>query len=64
MTRKLLTPKEVSAMLGVATKTLATWRYTKRYPLSYVKVGRRVLYKNEDVQNFIENRRVEQCKTA
>ena len=53
----LLTPDEVAERLGVQVKTLSVWRYTQRYDLPYVKTGRLVRYKEEDVENFIESRR-------
>lgn len=52
----LLPPPEVAEILGVTEATLAVWRATKRYDLAYVKVGRRVMYRTEDVQAFIEQR--------
>ena len=48
----LLTPAEVAERLGVSAATLATWRCTKRYPLSYVKVGRLVRYRITDLDAF------------
>jgi hypothetical protein len=48
----LLTPQDVADRLGVSTATLATWRCTKRYPLSYVKVGRLVRYRIADLDAF------------
>ena len=53
-----LTPKEAAKELGVAPETLAIWRCTKRYPLSYVKIGRKVFYRVEDIIAFIESRTV------
>jgi excisionase family DNA binding protein len=52
----LLTPAEVSAILGLSVETLNTWRATNRYPLPYVKVGRLVRYRSMDLQAFIESR--------
>lgn len=52
----LLTPQEVAEHLGVTPETLNTWRATKRYPLVYIKIGRLVRYKWEDVLSFIESR--------
>tara|TARA_B100001939_G_C16673534_1_gene501308 strand:+ start:231 stop:452 length:222 start_codon:yes stop_codon:yes gene_type:complete len=49
---QLLTPQDVASRLGVSTTTLSTWRCTKRYPLPYVKVGRLVRYRLEDVEEF------------
>lgn len=52
----LLTPMETAAILHVTTGTLAVWRCTKRYPLPYVPVGRKILYKAEAVRDFVESR--------
>lgn len=54
--KKLLTPMEAAAILGTTVKSLAVWRCTRRYDLPYVKVGRKVLYREEDIQSFIEAR--------
>ena len=48
----LLTPQDVADRLGISITTLATWRCTKRYPLTYVKVGRLVRYRLADVESF------------
>jgi excisionase family DNA binding protein len=53
---KLLTPIETSAMLGVSVETLNVWRATNRYRLPYVKVGRLVRYRLDDLTTFIESR--------
>lgn len=50
--QNLLTPTEVAERLGISTTTLSTWRSTKRYALSYVKVGRLVRYRRADVEAF------------
>jgi len=51
---KLLTPEQASALIGVKVGTLAVWRCTKRYALPYIKVGRLVRYRREDVDAFIQ----------
>ena len=56
MPEQLLTKEEVSSILGVSVGTLAVWRATKRYNLPYVKSGRVVRYRAEDVQAFIASR--------
>lgn len=53
---KLLSPDEVSALLGVSTQTLAVWRCERRYNLPYVKVGRLVRYPAAAVERFLEER--------
>jgi predicted site-specific integrase-resolvase len=52
----LLTPAEVARHLGVTAGTLSVWRCTGRYPLSFIKVGRRVMYRQSDVENFVNGR--------
>ncbi len=52
----LLTPSQVSDFLGVTIGTLSVWRCTGRYPLNFIKVGRRVMYRQSDVESFIEGR--------
>lgn len=53
---RLLTPKEVSEILGVEPETLNVWRSTRRYLLPYVKAGRLVRYRLSDLNAFIEGR--------
>ena len=54
---KLLTPQNVADMLGVGVDTLNVWRATRRYDLPYIKAGRLVRYRLDDVMAFIESRR-------
>jgi excisionase family DNA binding protein len=54
----LLTTKQVAVILGVSPGSLNVWRATKRYPLSYVKVGRAVRYRESDVRAFLQSRTV------
>ena len=53
---RLIVPRSASEILGVTIETLAVWRSTGRYDLPYVKVGRKVMYRLEDIQSFIEER--------
>jgi hypothetical protein len=55
----LLTEVEAAHFLGLEPKTLAVWRCTKRYPLSYIKVGRLVRYYRSDLVAFLDSRRVQ-----
>lgn len=55
----LLDPAQAAAILGVQVETLNTWRCTKRYPLPYIRVGRRIRYREEDIMAFLASRRVE-----
>ena len=53
-----LTNDEAADYLGVARATLSTWRCTKRYPLPYIKLGRKVCYLKSDLDRFVQSRRV------
>tara|TARA_R110002072_G_scaffold289309_1_gene456273 strand:+ start:1183 stop:1383 length:201 start_codon:yes stop_codon:yes gene_type:complete len=55
-TARLMTPAEVAEYLGVSKETLNVWRCTKSYNLPYVKTGRLVRYRAEDVTNFVTSR--------
>jgi hypothetical protein len=55
---ELVNPSMAARALGVAKDTLSVWRSTKRYPLRYVRIGRRIFYKVEDILSFIESRAV------
>jgi len=57
--QELLDTREVAKLLNIAYSTLLTWRCTKRYPLKYIKVGRKVMYRRSDVAAFLESRTVE-----
>ena len=46
--------KDFYEILGVSKNLLAIWRCTDRYPLRWVKVGRLVRYREEDLATFIE----------
>lgn len=49
-----LTTRDAASILGVQPHALDVWRCTKRYPLSYYRVGRRIYYRLSDVLNFLE----------
>ncbi len=55
---RLLTTREAADFLGVKPGTLDTWRSSKRYGLSYVKVGKHIRYRPSDLQEWIDSRTV------
>ncbi len=55
---RLLTPEEVSALIGVPVATLAQWRYRK-CALPYLRIGRLVRYSQADVESFLQRSKVE-----
>ncbi len=56
MIPELLTEKEAAAKLNVTPGTLSVWRSTRRYPLRYVRIGRKIRYRVQDLIDFIEGR--------
>lgn len=54
----LLSNDEAAEVLGVDRKTLPVWRSTKRYNLPYIKVGRLVKYRLEDLEAFLNQRTI------
>lgn len=55
MSSNLISEKETAERLRIAVATLRVWRSTKRYPLRYLKIGRCVRYRPEDVERFMES---------
>jgi len=56
---KLLTPQQAGDYLGgIPPATLQAWRTHQRYPLPYVRIGRLIRYKVEDLQAFVESRTI------
>jgi len=53
----LWTPRRAAQALGVSLRTLATWRSTGRHDLPFLKVGRLVRYREQDVARWLESRR-------
>ncbi|WP_372574159.1 helix-turn-helix domain-containing protein [Ruegeria jejuensis] len=54
--KSLMTPEQVADYLGVSVETLNVWRCTKRYNLPFVKAGRLVRYRMQDVEAFVASR--------
>lgn len=50
--------KEAANKLGVAVQTLRNWRHIRRGP-AYIKLGRSVRYRIEDIMDFIEKHRID-----
>lgn len=49
----LLSRPEAARYLGVKPQTLASWASTKRVSIPYLKVGRRVLYRLADLDDWL-----------
>jgi predicted DNA-binding transcriptional regulator AlpA len=57
-TDRLLHAIDVSLMLGVPRATLANWRSARKGP-PFVKVGRHVRYRREDVVRWVDGQVVQ-----
>jgi predicted site-specific integrase-resolvase len=56
MQHALVTQSRLADLLAVSERTLERWRVEGIGP-AYVKAGRRVLYRMEDVENWLSNSR-------
>jgi hypothetical protein len=55
----MITEAEAAAMIGVRPHTLAVWRSTGRYDLSFFKpTPRTVLYERREVEAFCRRNRI------
>lgn len=51
-----ITPEALAKQLDTTVGTLATWRMNGRYDLPFVKIGRKVLYRESEVESWIKSR--------
>lgn len=58
MYSQLLNERQVATRLNVSVPTVQKWRFLRRGP-AYVKCGRAVRYRPEDLEAFLESRRVD-----
>jgi len=50
----LLTPAEAADLLRTTPATLSVWRCTRRVPLPWIKRGRSLLYRRDDVLKYLD----------
>lgn len=55
-TIKYYSPQQLAELLQTTVQTLASWRSSGRYNLPFIKVGRKVLYRSEDVDAWLDAR--------
>ncbi|NDV13762.1 helix-turn-helix domain-containing protein [Crenobacter sp. HX-7-9] len=48
--------EQTAALVGVKPTTLQQWRWSGKYNLPFVKVGRLVRYRKSDVLKWLESR--------
>lgn len=52
----LLDENEAASFLSVKPGTLSVWRSSGRYPIPFIKVGRRIRYRRSDLHAWLESR--------
>lgn len=57
--RCLLTTDEAATILGVTPRTLEVWRCTKRHQIPFLKVGRLIRYRRDDLDRWLASRLVD-----
>jgi hypothetical protein len=55
---EILIEKIAAEKIGVAVQTLRNWRHQRRGP-AYLKLGRSVRYRLDDLNKFMENNRID-----
>jgi len=55
----LFTTPQAAEFLGTTPGTLTTWRCTKQVRIPYVKIGRNIRYRLQDLQSFLTAQTVE-----
>ena len=53
-----LDEKEAAKILGLAVQTLRNWRHLRKGP-KYVKLGRSIRYRYEDLEEFIQKKKID-----
>jgi hypothetical protein len=59
--QKLLTPEEAGQIIGIRPETLRQWRTRRKKGLRFMREGRVIRYRPEDVREFIDSRVVDPC---
>lgn len=50
--KSLLNERQVAIILGLSRKTLSQWRWRKK-GLQFIKIGRSIRYREEDIEEFL-----------
>lgn len=52
---RLLKPSEAARALRISEDTLSNWRYLPHCPLRFIRLGRSVRYREDDIIKFLES---------
>lgn len=55
----LMTPRDAAVYIGVKINTLAVWRMTNRYGLRYLKLGKAIRYRKDDLDEWLASKAVD-----
>jgi excisionase family DNA binding protein len=55
----LLDNAQAATYLGITPRTLEVWRAVKRHPIPYIKVGRLVKYRRDDLDAWLASRTID-----
>jgi len=56
MTKRLLNTQQVAELLNMSAATLISWRSKGESKLKFYKLGRRVLYAEQEVENWLKTK--------
>ncbi len=56
MSTELKNTEQAAAYIGQQPQTLAVWRSSGRYALPFLKSGRKVFYRQSDLDEWLESR--------
>lgn len=51
--KPFISPKELSKYINISVGTLAVWRTNRTYDLPYVKIGGRIMYPAQQVNEWL-----------
>ena len=55
----LMPPRDAAVYIGVKINTLAVWRMTNRYGLRYLKLGKAIRYRKDDLDEWLASKAVD-----
>jgi len=60
--RQYLTPEQLSDMLNISLSTIEKWRFNGNVKIPFIKLGRIIRYRVDDVHQFLEDNIVHRDK--
>jgi predicted DNA-binding transcriptional regulator AlpA len=60
---EILNTQEAAHYIGLTEYALIGWRYKRTGP-PYIKIGRRIMYRRSDLNDFLEQRRIDPSQNS